>query len=75
MKRARNGKGCRAVVVSRPRHNSSSNSNSASSRSSGNKVARLAQSIRGRAAGSRKAGKEDNRDKLHRRGSNNILAQ
>ena len=65
------GKEDRLLVASRLRQNS----DNAHSRSSGSKVARLVQPIRNRAAGSRKAGKGDNRDKHRRQGSNNILAQ
>ena len=68
MKRAANEKECRGLVVSRLRHNSNSVRNSSS------KGARLVQWIRNRVAGSRKADNEDNRDKRHRQGSNNILA-
>jgi len=62
------GKEDRFLVASR-------NSNSAHSRSSGSKVARLVQSIRNRVADNRKAANEDNRDKRRPQGSNNILAQ
>lgn len=68
MKRASNEKECRALVASSLRHNR----NSARSRSSGSKGARLLQRIRNRVADSPKVGKEDNRDKRHRQGSNNF---
>jgi len=68
MKRAPNDKECRVLVGSRLRHNRTS------SRScSGSKVARLPQPITARVMGSREVGKENNRDKHHRQGSNNIL--
>jgi hypothetical protein len=69
VRRAAKEKECRALKVSCPRHNSTS------SRNSGSPAARLPQRIRARVVGSQKAGKEDNQDKHHRQGNNNILAQ
>jgi len=68
MKHELNEKECRALMVSRLRHNNAS-SNSSSGNSS-----RVVQSIRARVAGSRKVGKEGNQEKRHRPGSNNFGA-
>jgi hypothetical protein len=68
VKRAAKEKEPRALMVSRLRHNSASN------RSSVSRAVRVPQPIRNRVAGSRKAGKEDSRDKRHRQGSNNFGA-
>ena len=69
MKRAPKEKECRALMVSRLRHNSTS-----SRRSSSNKVARLPQPITARDRGSRKVGRKDNQKKRHRHGRNNFGA-
>ena len=66
MKREPNEKECRALMVSRHRHNSASSS----SISSISRVVHLVQSIRARVVASRKVGKEGNQDKRHRPGSN-----
>jgi hypothetical protein len=67
MKRAPNEKECRPLTVSRLRHNSTS------SRSSGNKVARLQQLITARATGNRRV-ERDNQRKRHRHIRNNFGA-
>jgi hypothetical protein len=68
VRRAANGKGRRALMASRLRRNS------ASSRSSDSKVARLPQPITARHKDSRKAGKIDNQKKRHSHGHNNFGA-
>jgi hypothetical protein len=68
VRRAAKGKECRALMVSRLRHNS------ASSRSSGRKVARLPQPITARGAGSRKVETRSNQKKRHGQGRNNFGA-
>ena len=65
---AAKGKECRALMVSRLRHNS------ASSRSSGRKVVRLPQRIKARPKDSRKAGGRGNQKKRHSHGHNNFGA-
>ena len=57
-------KECRASMVSRRHHNSSSS----------NEAARLPQLITARDRGSRKVGRKDNQNKRHRQGSNNFVA-
>jgi len=73
MRRAPNGKECRALMVSRLRHNSRCR---ASSRSSGRKVARprLLQPITATHKDSRKAETRSNQKKRHRHGRNNFGA-
>ena len=68
VRRAAKERKCGALMVSRFRHNS------ASSRSSGRKVARLHQPIRVRATDSRKVDRRDNQRKRHRHGHNNFGA-
>ena len=68
VKRAAKEKECRALMVSRLRHNSTS------SRSSGSEVARLPQPITARDKGSRKVGRKNNQKKRHRHGHNNFGA-
>ena len=68
MKRAPKEKECRALMVSRLRHNSTSR------RSSGSKVARLPQPITARAKGSRKVENKKHKNQHPRRGRNNFGA-
>ena len=69
VRRAAKEKECRALMVSRLRHNSTS------SRSSGSTVARLPQPITARHTGSRKVGnKKQPKDQRPRRGHNNFGA-
>ena len=68
MRRAAKEKECRALMVSRLRHNS------ASSRSSGRKVARLPQPIKARPTDSRKVEKKKQKNQHPRRGHNNFGA-
>ena len=68
VRRAAKEKECRALMVSRLRHNSTS------SRSSGPKVARLPQPITARATDSRKVDRRDNQRKRHRQVRNNFGA-
>ena len=68
MKRAANEKECRALMVSRPRHNSNSTS------SSSNEAARLRQPITDRGRASRKVGRRNNQKKRHRHAHNNFGA-
>ena len=68
VKRAAKEKECRALMVSRLRRNS------ASSRSSGRKVARLPQPITARATGSRKVENKKQKNQHPRRGHNNFGA-
>ena len=65
---AAKGKECRALMVSRLRHNS------ASSRSSGRKVARLPQPIKARPRGSRKVENKKRKNQHPCRGHNNFGA-
>jgi len=67
VRRAAKEKECRALMVSRLRH-------STSSRSSGSPVARLPQPITARHKDSQKAGRRDNQKKRHRHGHNNFGA-
>src|SRR5262245_15345530 len=69
MKGASREKECRALTVSR--HHPSTNS---SSSSNNNEPARLPHPITARDTGSRKVGVNDNRDKRHLQGSNNLVA-
>jgi hypothetical protein len=69
MKPAPKEKECRALMVSRLRHNSTS-----SRRSSSNKVARLRELTAARDSGSRKVGSKDNQKKRHRHVRNNFGA-
>ena len=71
VKRAAKEKECRALMVSRLRHNSPS---SRSRRSSGNEAPRLPQPITARHKDSQKAGRRDNQKKRHRHGHNNFGA-
>ena len=68
MKRAPNEKECRALTLSRLRHDSTSR------RSASSKVARLPQPIAARATDSRKAETRSNQKKRHRHGRNNFGA-
>ena len=68
VRRAAKEKECRALMVSRLRHNS------ASSRSSGRKVARLPQPIKARPTGSRKLENKKQKNQHPRRGHNNFGA-
>ena len=61
-------KECRALMVSRLRHNSTSR------RSSGSPVARLRELTAARDSGSRKVGSKDNQKKRHPQVSNNFAA-
>jgi hypothetical protein len=61
-------KECRALMVSRPRHNSNSTS------SSSNEAARLRQPITDRGRASRKVGRRNNQKKRHRHAHNNFGA-
>ena len=71
VRRAAKEKECRALMVSRLRHNST---RSRSRRSSSSKVARLPQPITARATGSRKVETRNNQKKRHRHGHNNFGA-
>ena len=68
VRRAAKEKECRALTVSRLRHNSTSN------RSSGSKVARLPQPIMARVMGSRKVETRGNQKKRLHHGRNNFSA-
>ena len=68
VRRAAKGKECRALMVSRLRHNS------ASSRSSGRKVARLPQPIKARPTGSRKVENKKQKNQHPCRGHNSFGA-
>ena len=74
VRRAAKGKECRALMVSRLRHNSTSSPNSASSRSSGRKVARLPQPIKARPTGSRKVENKKQKNQHPCRGHNSFGA-
>ena len=68
VRRAAKGKECRALMASRLRHNS------ASSRSSGRKVARLPQPIKARPTGSRQVENKKQKNQHPRRGRNSFGA-
>ena len=71
VRRAAKEKECRALMVSRLRHNSTRSRRRSSSSST---VARLPQPITARATGNRKVETRDNQRKRHRHGRNNFGA-